>query len=552
VLELIPSLSLRSTPALAIDCQSTGATPAHGSLLEIGWALAGEEASSQLVAIPDGAEIPHHVKRITGIREEDLAGAASPEQAWCRVARAARRTALASGLPRAITVVHFASFERRFLEDLWERFGAGSPFPFELVCTHEIAQRLLPDLPRRGLRALSGYFGNPVHELRRSRDHAQATAELWVHLARRLEDERVHTLSDLRAWIRETPKGAPRARGFPMPRALVKELPDAPGVYRMRRIDGSLLYVGKATSLKKRVASYFTKKKTGVADRTLEMLSQARALDFARTETALEAALLEHDEIKTCDPPYNVALKNDATRCFFASKDLSSLAQRSDEVHRVGPLRDPKLLLGAVALARALEGAQFDRNDVLGVPRAYEPEDEMFSRGLALLLEKYALARPGLRELLALGARIEEVGEDEEEEEAESPEGWTPEIVVEQIEKRLVRASRALSRARWLRMIAESSVSFAAGDRRRVLSIAGGTIASRSWQPLDALPPMPAGSWRSASDRRASLDLAAHDRLRILSTELRRELACGADPIVRCGPASMLRGARLARVLRRV
>ena len=92
-----------------------------------------------------------------------------------------------------------------------------------------------------------------------------------------------------------------------MPRDVRLSLPHAPGIYRMLRTDGSVLYVGKAASLHHRVNSYF-RKQNGVPERLLEMLSQARAISFDVTPSPLEAALLEPDEIKRHRPPYNVAL----------------------------------------------------------------------------------------------------------------------------------------------------------------------------------------------------------------------------------------------------
>src|SRR5919204_406602 len=89
---------------------------------------------------------------------------------------------------------------------------------------------------------------------------------------------------------RDAPKG--RRRVWPMPRDVRLALPEAPGIYRMLRTSGDVLYVGKATSLRHRVNSYF-RKQTGIAERTLEMLSQARGISVEVMPSALEAALFE-------------------------------------------------------------------------------------------------------------------------------------------------------------------------------------------------------------------------------------------------------------------
>src|SRR5690348_7413050 len=116
----------------------------------------------------------------------------------------------------------------------------------------------------------------------------------------------------------------PRSTLFPYTtlfRSVRLSLPHAPGIYRMLRTDGSVLYVGKAASLHHRVNSYF-RKQHGAHERLLEMLSQARAISFEVTPSPLEAALLEPDEIKRHRPPYNIALTNHHRTLWFTSPDL--------------------------------------------------------------------------------------------------------------------------------------------------------------------------------------------------------------------------------------
>ncbi|MGH9366284.1 MAG: excinuclease ABC subunit UvrC [Thermoanaerobaculia bacterium] len=88
-------------------------------------------------------------------------------------------------------------------------------------------------------------------------------------------------------------------------------VPDAPGVYLFRGPRGKLLYVGKARSLRKRVASYFTR---GPESARLEALLAAyRDVETIVTNTELEALLLENALIKKHRPRYNVCLRDDKT-----------------------------------------------------------------------------------------------------------------------------------------------------------------------------------------------------------------------------------------------
>lgn len=88
-----------------------------------------------------------------------------------------------------------------------------------------------------------------------------------------------------------------------------KTLPNAPGVYRMIDADGTVLYVGKAHSLKKRVASYAR----GIAPtaRIARMIAETASMEFVTTQTETEALLLEINLIKSLKPRFNVLLRDD-------------------------------------------------------------------------------------------------------------------------------------------------------------------------------------------------------------------------------------------------
>ncbi|MEL7469050.1 MAG: excinuclease ABC subunit UvrC [Pseudomonadota bacterium] len=92
-------------------------------------------------------------------------------------------------------------------------------------------------------------------------------------------------------------------------RSYVSRLDDSPGVYRMLAADSSVLYVGKARSLKKRVTSYT--KFGGHTNRIARMIAATASMEFISTETETEALLLESNLIKQLKPRFNVLLRDD-------------------------------------------------------------------------------------------------------------------------------------------------------------------------------------------------------------------------------------------------
>jgi DNA polymerase III subunit epsilon len=450
----------------------------------------------------------------------------------------------------APTVIHFARFEQPFLRTL-----AAGVCQLDVVCTRDIARRLLPNLPRCSLRALAGYFGRAVGALRRSVDHVEATAFVWQELVRLLETNGVSTWSALHDWLAiPVERTRCRRRVWPMPRDVRLSLPHAPGIYRMLRTDGSVVYVGKAASLHHRVNSYF-RKQHGVHERLLEMLSQARAISFDVTPSALEAALLEPDEIKRLRPPYNVALTIDNRTLWFASPDLSAGSPEPSPQCPLGPFASAETLDQFMALARG------DR--ALLTSGRWGPDDCTLAAGYGRLCATHAeLSRLDLSahaRLLRLGTRLWREGRrdrnpDVEDDASETRRGvtvWTPELVQVSLEWLALRAALARRRAIWLTPLFDSSVVWREpGDScARLIVIENGAVALSTAADANELPPILPGCHRPVAARREAFTVASFDRLRILTTELKRLIAAGAPVRLRFGAGPALDESRLASAL---
>ncbi|WP_244497876.1 excinuclease ABC subunit UvrC [Aureimonas sp. AU40] len=98
-----------------------------------------------------------------------------------------------------------------------------------------------------------------------------------------------------------------------------KRLPNSPGVYRMFDEANEVLYVGKAKSLKKRVASYT--RLVGHTNRIMRMIRATRHMEFVTTRTETEALLLEANLIKRLRPRFNVLMRDDKSFPYILVSD---------------------------------------------------------------------------------------------------------------------------------------------------------------------------------------------------------------------------------------
>jgi len=94
-----------------------------------------------------------------------------------------------------------------------------------------------------------------------------------------------------------------------------RALPDAPGSYLFRDVRGKVIYVGKAKSVRKRVASHFSNPSTKGGEDMVALIDQ---IDFVVTETEAEAFLAEQNFIKQYRPLYNVRLRDDKSYPYIA------------------------------------------------------------------------------------------------------------------------------------------------------------------------------------------------------------------------------------------
>ncbi len=583
---------LKNLEILLIDCQATTSRPETGFLLELGWVkaraseifdTAGIEQDTQafLLTPPPNAAIPPQVLKITGIQLEDLKNVHSQGAIWDLLQEEAHRTATQGDLWPCPAVIHYARYEAPFLSRLHAEHGNGSAFPLNIVCTHQIIQRLYPGLPRKGLRAVAGFFGYALPELRRCRHHVLATALIWRHLVEKLESEQgITNLEELQTWLAQPSSHLPSqkiGRVYPMDKKLRQGLPQGPGLYRMYRLNGDSLYVGKAKSLKYRVNSYFQPQGRH-SEHILEMLSQAKDLTYTPTQSALEAALKESDEIKRLRPLFNRALQANGRDLCYVSPDLKTFTPaQPDARHPLGPFASFKHILPLGVLMDLLNGdlrrvSGRVMQNILDLPREYLPDRPVFKQGLRdLRLEYPILASESvdIAALKSLGARLwrnklmealrrsaepepENPETDTSEEVKSEPGIWTRERAARAIKSIIRSSTHQIRRAGWLLRLSESRLMWSTRcdaelKHTAVVHETRVTFLDPSERGLDSFSHPGAESDLEA--RRVFFNIAAYDRMRVLTTEIRRLVQENRDVELYLVPNTRLSTAQLARLL---
>lgn len=140
-----------------------------------------------------------------------------------------------------------------------------------------------------------------------------------------------------------------------------KKFPNSPGVYFFLDKNKKSIYIGRAGSLKKRIASYFRTKDLRIG----EMVRLAKGLKFERTKTLLEAIILEANLIKKYWPKYNIVDKDDTSFDYLVitkEKYPKILMVRGRELKKYGaggfrifgPYQSYRLLRTALGLVRRI------------------------------------------------------------------------------------------------------------------------------------------------------------------------------------------------------
>ncbi len=522
-------MGLASETFLFIDCQTSGLSPSQSEILEIGWSFSIDPKAihTALLCPADAAAVPEKVWKILGLSPEAFADALSAAEVWRAVVTEAKALGVTA------VVIHYAAFEQGFLRALHLAVFGEKELPWPVICTYRVAGRICEELPARTLRALSGYLGQVLPPTQRSLDHVAATQRVWQFLLERLQErESITTWEAFQPWFGVKPIGRVKKekpkRTYLISPEVRRRLPLGPGVYEMRSGDGTLLYIGKATSLRARVASYFQKRK-GDRQRLPELMTQVHDLQVIETATPLEAALLETDRIKHFEPHYNTALRKNERRVLFFNWDLETHSESRTPEHPLGPFLHEEPFESVGILMRILNDAAtaLDESILVHPVAEVRPRLEEVLAELGIGSAESVTAS----ELLRLGKKLPPPLEPTEEiaDEADAPDTDAIELTPAELEaeirasilRKLRRPGRALHRARWLVRMGNCRAAWRLGagdsDPWRYLVMQGGQVRDRGTvEHLEALPEYRRGKGSVVP----AVSVEDYDRLRVLVTEL--------------------------------
>ena len=199
---------------------------------------------------------------------------------------------------QAILVAHNASYVSHVLQSEFRYLGYNYERP--KICTIRLAKKLMPNMFSYELDRLCGNLGIPILKVSRVEDQTEALEVLFLRLLSLDEDE---NFQNIVAVLK------PLERQSKVPEHIANEefskLPEKSGIYQFKDLEGSIIYVGKAKNIRRRVLSHFYTKDA----KENALCAETYSFEYEVTGNELIALLLEAELIRSLVPKFNVVQK---------------------------------------------------------------------------------------------------------------------------------------------------------------------------------------------------------------------------------------------------
>ncbi|QXD14644.1 DEDD exonuclease domain-containing protein [Rhodocaloribacter litoris] len=304
-------MRLAEIPFVVTDVETTGIDPGRHRVIEIAAVkvVGGVVVDRFTRLVNPGRAVPRRITALTGISTAMLYGEPPPGEVL---------PGYLDFLGDGVFVAHNLPFDRGFLDAELARLGRPA-LTNPGLCTLRLARRLLRGLRSKSLGSIAAFYGLSPNGRHRALGDAELTAQVLLRLLSQLGFQAgLETLDELLAFQNKTyvhleagPGHLQRLREEVVPR-----LPRRPGVYFMKDGQGTILYIGKAKSLRDRVRSYFTGIESH-AEHIRQMVAGVRDVAWEETGSELAALLLESKLIKAHRPRFNRAQRRYRNRPFI-------------------------------------------------------------------------------------------------------------------------------------------------------------------------------------------------------------------------------------------
>ncbi|REE25936.1 DNA polymerase-3 subunit epsilon [Winogradskyella pacifica] len=274
--------------------------------------------------------IPQHITALTGIDDHMVADAP-------RFAEVADD--IINITEGAIFVAHNVNFDYKVISGEFSRIGL--EFNRKKLCTVRLSRRLLPGHRSYSLGKLCSALEINLVGRHRARGDAEATTVLFELLLQQPEASDV-----FKEFLNKNSKEATLPPN--LPKETFEALPDTAGIYYFKDKKGTVIYVGKAINIKKRVLSHFYSKTKKAQD----MVRETRDIDFECSGSELIALLMEDAAIKHHFPVHNkVAKRTIQSFAIFSYEDRKGILHLASNKGRLVP--NPIVTLFSIREVRA-------------------------------------------------------------------------------------------------------------------------------------------------------------------------------------------------------
>ena len=279
---------MQNTEFVVIDIETTGGQVTEDRITEVALYVHNgtEVIDSFHTLINPERQIPAYISQLTGITQEMVAEAPK----FYEVAK--KIVELTEG---RVFVAHNAHFDYSFLKQEFKSLGF--TFTRKTLCTVRLSRKLLPKLASYGLKSVCNFLQIDLTNHHRAQADAWATTQLLEHLIAEDDEQKQLNKSLIDNEI----------QAISLPPRISREefdaLPESTGIYYFYNEKGDIIYIGKSTNIKHRIASHFAPNLQN--RKSIEMKNQVASLGYELTGGELVALLLEDAEIKKHQPLFN-------------------------------------------------------------------------------------------------------------------------------------------------------------------------------------------------------------------------------------------------------